>query len=343
MLFSGHMLSRSACVFLGCVLLFSIHPGVAWDEPPLGLIEVEVPKENPLTEAKVALGKRLFFDTSLSRDGSIACATCHVPIQAFAQRGSAVSKGVEGRVGRRNAPSLLNVAFAKSLFHDGRSASLEDQAWLPILAEDEMGNQTEQEVLDRLSASKEYLQLFNEAFGGERPDKLSVARALASYQRTLLSGNSSFDRWNWGERDGLSELAHEGYKLFAGQALCWQCHPLNSSGAVVLTDHGFHDTGVSYLGDQKLRADAKRGSADLGRFEVTKRSRDRWLYRTPSLRNVALTAPYMHDGSIATLREVVEFYNRAEGKGELQPLHLNEKQVAALVAFLEAFTGDQPQ
>ena len=343
MSFRETKLLQSGKFLLGLAVLFPITNGSASEEPPYGLVEIVSPSDNPLTEQKVALGKRLFFDKTLSRDGSVSCATCHVPSEAFAQRGHAVSKGVDGRVGRRNAPSLLNVAFAKSLFHDGRSASLEDQAWQPILAEEEMGSESEQEVLERLGASEEYVASFKEVFGVEQPDKVSVARALASYQRTLLSGNSAFDKWNWGESDALSEAAHEGYKLFAGQAMCWQCHPLNSPGAVLLTDHTFHDTGLSYISEQKRKREGKPGDAteDLGRFEVTGQAKDRWQYRTPSLRNVALTAPYMHDGSIATLVDVVEFYNRAEGKGELQPLNLDEEQVHALVAFLEALTGDQ--
>ena len=304
------------------------------EEPPLGLVEVVDPEGNPSTPAKTALGERLFFDPILSRDGSVSCATCHVPTEAFAQRGRATSTGVDGAAGRRNAPSLLNVAFAKTLFHDGRAASLEDQAWLPILALDEMGNTSEGEVIERLNASTEYVEEFKTAFGVELPTKATVAQALASYQRTLLSGNSAFDSWNWGESAALRDAAHEGYKLFAGQALCWQCHPLNSSDAVLLTDHRFHDTGVSHLNTQA----GKPG--DLGRFEVTGVSTDRMKFRTPSLRHVALTAPYMHDGSLATLKEVVQFYNRAQGKGELQALNLDDEQVNALVAFLEALTGE---
>ncbi|MGK0188529.1 MAG: cytochrome c peroxidase [Verrucomicrobiales bacterium] len=302
-------------------------------ELPLGLIEVEAPEGNPVTDAKVQLGKRLFFDKSLSRDGTVACSSCHIPEQAFAQRGHPVSSGVAGRRGRRNSPSLFNVAFAKTLFHDGRAGSLEEQAWQPILAMDEMGNTSEQVVIDLLSASDDYVAAFHAAFDSNTgPTKATVAQALASYQRTLLSGNSAFDRWNWGESEALSTRAHEGYQLFAGQALCWQCHPLNSSGAVLLTDQQFHNTGLAAL---KPNADQ-----DLGRYEFTGEAKDRWHYRTPSLRNVALTAPYMHDGSIATLREVVEFYNRAEGRGELQPLQLNEAEVTALVAFLEALTSE---
>jgi cytochrome c peroxidase len=246
----------------------------------------------------------------------------------------AKSEGVDGKIGRRNTPSLLNVAFAKNLFFDGRAASLEEQAWEPILAEDEMGNASEEEVLERLGASDEYRGLFSAAFGNDPPNKESVAKALACFQRTLLSGNSAFDRWNAG-KPALSKEAHEGYQLFIGRAQCWQCHPLNSEAAVLMTDHTFHQTGVS------SGKDADGTTVDLGRIEVTKESIDRLQFKTPSLRNVALTPPYMHDGSINTLKEVVEFYNRAESAGELLPLQLDDAESNALVAFLESLTGER--
>lgn len=301
----------------------------AVESVPLGLVAVEHPESNPYTEAKHALGKELFFDKGLSVDGTVSCATCHHPDEAFAQRGVAVSEGVAGKLGRRNSPSLLNVAYAKSLFFDGRSETLEDQAWEPILADDEMGNASEEEVLERLRKSEIYRDHFDRAFGDAEPTKEGVAKALACFQRTLLSGNSAFDRWNSGEA-ALSKEAETGYQLFIGRAQCWQCHPLNSEASLLMTDHSFHRTDVSN-GEEPL---------DLGRIEVTKERIDRHLFKTPSLRNVALTAPYMHDGSIATLKEVVEFYNRAEGQGELLPLNLSDEQLDALVAFLESFTGE---
>ena len=300
---------------------------------PLGLVPVEHPASNPLTDAKRLLGEKLFFDKSLSRDGSISCATCHKPSEAFAQRGVARSKGMDGKLGRRNTPSLLNVVFAKNLFLDGRSASLEDQAWEPILAEDEMGNASEEEVLERLRASEAYRGLFKRAFGNDEPNKETVAKALACFQRTLLSGNSAYDRWYAG-KPALGKEAHEGYQLYIGRAQCWQCHPLNRESAVLMTDHSFHNTGVP------VRKAADGTAVDLGRIEVTKKSIDRLQFRTPSLRNVELTPPYMHDGSIATLKEVLDFYNRAEDSVGLDQLHLSDTEVNALVAFLKAFTGD---
>ena len=311
------------------------------ERPPLGLVEVEHPKSNPPTEAKINLGKRLFFDTLLSRDGTISCATCHIPEQAFAHRGEARSRGIGGRLGHRNSPSLLNVAFAQSLFHDGRSPALEDQVWEPLLDENEMGNHSEKDLLQRLGAAEEYVRMFSEAFGVDHPDKDSVSKALAVYQRTLLSGNSLYDQWYWGNPDALSKQAKIGYGLFIGRAQCWQCHPLNSETALLFTDHSFHNTGVSAASTKQLLQGEEPLLPDLGRFEHTKETIDRFHFKTPSLRNVALTPPYMHDGSIPTLKGVVQFYNQAEENSELLSLYLDENEVDALVAFLESLTGDQ--
>ena len=334
--------ARSSLLLATTILLF-LHGATCADEDelPLGLAPLS-PNHYPPEGPEVGLGEKLFFDKNLSRDGTVSCATCHIPEEAFAQRGAVTSKGIDGQLGRRNSPSLLNVTFARKLFLDGRSDSLEDQAWQPILASDEMGNKTEKEVLDRLAKSKHYTQEFKKSFGIDRPDKASVAKALASYQRTLVSGNSPFDQWNWaGEEDAISPQAIRGFDLFAGQALCWQCHSLGGDDGVTLTDQQFHNTGVGWLGEQRRKKGGSEVKEDFGRFETTKNERDRWQYKTPSLRNVALTAPYMHDGSIATLKEVVEFYNLGGGDGATQPLYLEEAEIGAIVAFLEALTGDQ--
>jgi cytochrome c peroxidase len=325
--------------------LWPVAAGFA-DELPLGLARLDPDQVAPAA-AEVRLGKKLFFDKKLSIDGSVSCATCHVPEEAFAQRGRAVSVGVGGKLGRRNSPSLLNVGFAKQLFVDGRSESLEDQAWQPILAAEEMGNGSVGEVLDRIAGAAPYAELFHEAFGTETPDKASVAKALASYQRTLLSGNSPFDQWYWGgEKEAISPQAIEGFNLFSGQALCWQCHSIGGDHGIIFTDQLFHNTGVEWRSREKRKgvdsgnADAP-GQDDHGRFEATGKERDREHFKTPSLRNIALTPPYMHDGSFATLEEVVDFYNRGGGDGSTQPLYLNEEDQKAIVAFLECLTGDQ--
>ena len=335
--------ARTFCV-IGSAILFA--GPLCRAESPLGLSEVQAPEDNPLTKAKIELGKRMFFDKNMSSDGRISCASCHDPGEAFAKRGEAISPGVGGKLGRRNSPSLLNVAFAESLFMDGRAESLEAQAWEPLLADDEMGNKSEQEVLDRLSASADYVRLFKEAFG-KAPDKEGVAKALASYQRTLLSGNSAFDRWNWGgEDDALKGKAYEGYELFAGRAQCWQCHPLNGNG-ILLTDHDFHDTGVAKRSAEEIEKRTKTKKAgemllakDRGRFEVSKRALDKWKYKTPSLRNVELTAPYMHDGSLKTLNDVLQFYNEGGRESSVQILNLTDEEIEAIIAFLESLTGD---
>jgi len=339
----SHVTDRWQVAFFTWLWLAMVAPA---DELPLGLARLD-PEEPPPPAAEVRLGKELFFDKRLSVDGSVSCATCHVPAEAFAQRGRPVSEGVGGKLGRRNSPSLLNVTFAKHLFLDGRSNSLEDQAWQPILAADEMGNHTVEEVLERLAGLASYATLFRDASGTEVPDKATVATALASYQRTLLSGNSPFDQWYWGgEKEAISPLAIEGFNLFSGQALCWQCHSVGGDHGITFTDQQFHNTGVEWLSRQK-REEAEAGNPDQsradddGRFEATGKTRDREHYKTPSLRNIALTPPYMHDGSFETLAEVVEFYNRGGGDGSTQPLYLNEGEQEAIVAFLECLTGDQ--
>ncbi len=249
------------------------------DELPLGLARLD-PEEPPPPAAEVRLGKELFFDKRLSVDGSVSCATCHVPAEAFAQRGRPVSEGVGGKLGRRNSPSLLNVTFAKHLFLDGRSDSLEDQAWQPILAADEMGNHTVEEVLDRLAGIASYATLFRDASGTEVPDKAAVATALASYQRTLLSGNSPFDQWYWGgEKEAINPLAIEGFNLFSGQALCWQCHSVGGDHGITFTDQQFHNTGVEWLSRKKRRTSRPRNpdqsarADDDGRFEASGKTR----------------------------------------------------------------------
>jgi cytochrome c peroxidase len=327
------------------VVGFSSVSPVAADDLPLGLAPLN-PEAALQPPAEVALGKRLFFDTVLSRDGTVSCATCHIPEEAFAQRGQAVSKGVDGKTGRRNSPSLLNVAFTRHLFLDGRSSSLEDQAWQPILADDEMGNRSVEDVLERLASSPAYPPLFKEVFGVERPDKESVAKALASFQRSLLSGNSPFDRWYWsGAEDAMSPAAIKGFDLFAGEAFCWQCHQVAGDDGLLFTDDQFHNTGVSWRSEQagKRRAGANkdRPKPDLGRFEATGEPIDQRQFKTPSLRNVALTPPYMHDGSLETLEDVVAFYNQGGGDGTMHPLYLEDAQVKAIVEFLKCLTGDQ--
>ncbi len=295
---------------------------------PVGLdLHMPVPEDNPLTAAKAALGRRLFFDPILSADRAIRCATCHDPARAFAD-GRPRAVGVFGREGPRGAPSLLNAGYARRLFWDGRASSLDAQVLQPIVNPTEMGMSLDS-VVARLRGSGEYRAAFAAAF----PDGVTatnLGRALASYVRTLLSGGAPVDRFYDGDPAALGEDALRGFRLFVGKAGCNVCH----LGAL-FSDDGFHNTGVGW------------GGADTGRHGVTGREEDRGRFNTPSLRNVALTAPYMHDGSLATLDDVVAFYDRGGNPNpnlarEVRPLGLTTRERADLAAFLRALTGSQP-
>ena len=282
------------------------------------------PADNPLTPAKARLGRRLFFDPVLSADRSVACATCHDPAHGFAGT-SPAAVGAHGRTGRRNAPSLLNVAYHTAFFWDGRAATLEEQALQPIADPREMDSSPE-EAVRRLRADPTYVAQFREAFG-EEVGPQTLARALASFERTLVAGNSAVDRFRAGRVTDLPAAARQGLWLFESRAGCWRCH----SGAA-LTDGKFHNTGIGWGGD------------DLGRMAVTGRDADRGLFKTPTLRNVARTGPYMHDGSVATLAEVVRYYGRGGNANPhldpaVKPLALSDDDVRHLVAFLEALTS----
>ncbi len=284
--------------------------------------------DNPLTEAKVQLGRKLFFDPILSADGTVSCASCHQPQRGFAGP-ERVALGIKGKRSQRNAPTLLNRAYGTSFFWDGRVASLEEQALHPIESPQEMGGTTA-EAVKRLQAHQDYPALFQAVF----PDGVTaanIARALASFERVLLTGNSRVDRFRTGDVQALSENERHGLWLYESRAQCWRCH----SGSN-LSDEGFHNTGVSW-GKEPL---------DLGRYGVTKQDGDRGRFKTPTLRGLTKTAPYMHDGSLSTLEEVVVFYNQGGGKNPhldavLAPLGLSKEEVKSLVAFLRALSDDQ--
>ncbi len=321
--------------------------------PPLGL----PPLPQSPDPAAAALGRRLFFDRRLSGNATLSCAMCHVPEQGFTQNELATPVGIEGRSVRRNAPALYNVAYRPSLFRDGRAAALEEQVISPLLAENEMGNPSMAAVVGRIAGH--YGGAFREVFGSA-PTEETLASALAAYQRTLLSADSPWDRWFFGAQPrALGAEARRGFELFR-QAGCAGCHRVGDESAL-FTDHAYHDTGVAHR--SALRAAGERSLQiapgvvvplrtpisvpeveDLGRMEVTGRAEDRWKFRTPSLRNVALTAPYMHDGSLGTLWDVVRFYaaGGSPHPGQdprIRPLALTEADVTALVAFLESLTG----
>lgn len=337
------------------------------EHPPLGLPPLPEPSGMPLTRARIELGRKLFFDRRLSENATLSCAMCHIPGQGFTSQELATAVGFEGHTVRRNAPTLYNVAYAQRLFHDGRETRLERQVWGPLLTASEMGNPSAGSVLDRLAALPDYPGLFERAFADERPTQQTLGAALASYERTLLSGNSPFDRWHFGHDPvALPDAAIRGFHIFSGRAGCSACHLVGGSSAL-FTDQELHNTGIGYRrataertqtlrvklapGDYvdvdraTLRAVSEPPPSDLGLYEITEDPRDRWKYKTPSLRNVALTAPYMHDGSLATLRRVVAFYNAGGVPNELldpriRPLDLSSQEVSDLVAFLESLTGD---
>jgi cytochrome c peroxidase len=343
--------------------LAAAHAAAAQDAAALGL-PVAAPRADALLAERAALGRKLFMDRRLSRNGTMSCGMCHVPEQGFAVIEMAKAVGIEGRGLRRNAPTVLNVGFHRFLFHDGREMSLEAQAWRPLLAADEMGNDTRETVVARIAALPDYAGQFERAFPRRGLATETVATALADYQRTLVSGGSRFDRWFYGGESGaLTAEEQRGFALFAGQAHCVSCHTFGRYDAL-FTDHSFHNTGVGWARAQRqgelavplapgveTRVPLQTVSdlfgaepADHGRFEVTGHSADRFAYRTPSLRNVALTPPYMHDGSLPTLEAVVDFYERGgienPGKDPLvYALQLDAAEKRALVAFLRTLTG----
>ncbi len=335
--------------------------------PPLGLPPVPVPPDNPLTPQKIELGRRLFFDRRLSLNDTFSCAMCHVPEQGFAHNELATAVGIEGRTVRRNAPTVYNVAYFERLFHDGRENRLEQQVWGPLLAPNEMGNPSVGALIEKLRGLPGYEAAFREAFPGRGLAIETLGMAIASYERTLVSGGSPFDRWYYGrDADALDVSAQRGFALFAGRAGCSGCHPLGPDHAL-FTDGALHNTGIGYAAsmgsgaaptqrvqvgpgawlevERALLAQVSEPRpADLGRYEITLDPADRWKYRTPTLRNVALSAPYMHDGSLGTLREVVAFYDRGGTPNEgldprIRPLGLGAGEIDDLVAFLGALTG----
>jgi cytochrome c peroxidase len=338
-----------------------------FNNPPLGLPAVPVPADNPVTAAKVKLGRKLFYDRRLSLNDTMSCAMCHVPEQGFANNELALAVGLEGRSVRRNSPTLYNVAYVERLFHDGRETSLEQQAWIPLLMRNEMANPAIGAVINKLRSMSDYDGLFEAAFDGRGPGMETIGAALASYQRTLISANSPFDRWFYDQQeDALNSQAQRGYQLFSGKALCSTCHLIGEKSAL-FTDHKLHNTGVGWHASMaptpkeqrvlvapgiyatvtaaKIAMVGHPEMGDVGLYEITQNPNDRWRYKTPGLRNVALTAPYMHDGSLLTLADVVAQYNQGGYSNEglsplIQPLDLNAAEQAELVAFLESLTGD---
>lgn len=286
-------------------------------------------KTNSLTLQKVDLGRDLFFDKRLSVDGTVSCASCHDPATAFAGRDT-LAIGVKNQIGTRNAPTILNSVFSKTYFWDGRASTLEEQAKQPLLNSTEMGMATEAALVARLSSIDDYRQRFRRIFprGGITLD--NVAIAIAAYERTLLSKDSPFDRFMEGDRNAVTDNQKKGWELFKGKAQCIDCHPYTKSSPF-FTDSKFYNTGISM--------------SELGRFLVTQKPGDIGAFKTPTLRDIELTWPYMHDGSIKTLLDVMKFYNQGGGKNsnldaKLQPLHLTDEEMNCIVEFMRSLTSE---
>lgn len=292
------------------------------------LPKMPIPAHNLQTDAKVELGKMLFFDTRLSKGNAISCAFCHNPGTGWADARQ-FSVGVGGGQGGRQAPTVLNTGYQAVQFWDGRAGSLEEQALGPIQNPIEMA-ETLPRVVKKLKAAPEYKARFREVFGTEVSAE-GIARAIAAFERTVVSTNSAFDKYQAGDKAAMSEAAVRGLALFVGKARCGLCH----NGAN-FTDNRFHNLGVPQVGPLK---------EDLGRYAVTRQDKDRGGFKTPTLRSVAQTAPYMHDGAFKTLEEVIDFYDKGGGKNPqldpfITPLNLTPDEKKDLVEFMKALTGE---
>jgi len=307
---------------------------------PLGLPAVPFPPDNPPTAETIALGRKLYYDPILSVDNTISCATCHDPEHGFADKDS-VSTGVQGKKGTRNSPTVWNSAYYMLQFWDGRAPSLEKQAEGPVQNPVEMAH-TLAGVEQKLAANPEYVVEFEKAFGPGPITYQMVAKAIATFERTVISGNSPFDRFHYGgDKKALSLAAQRGLKVFMdpNKGNCSTCHTIGEKFAL-LTDNKFHNLGVG--------ANTRGELSDLGLYDQSKNEVHKGAFKTPSLRNIALTAPYMHDGSLLTLKDVVDFY---VGGGNSNPYldkqmraldFLSRQERDDLVAFMESLTGEIP-
>jgi cytochrome c peroxidase len=307
---------------------------------PLGLPPLPIPSDNPPTAQAIALGRKLFYDKRLSVDSSIACSSCHDPRYDFTD-GSSLSRGVAGAIGVRNAPTILNAAYLPLQFWDGRAISLEQQAASPIFEPREM-HQARTTALPRLGDDPVYQLLFKQTFGTSEVTVGRVEKALASFERTVLSGNSAFDRYQYsGDKSALTPQQVQGLAVFIdpNRGNCAACHSLNPASAL-FTDGKFHNTGEG-------AGDAGQ-FFDTGRFHETKVETDTGAFKTPTLRNVANTAPYMHDGKLRTLKDVVDFYAGGGNSNpyldpDMKKIHLTAQERVALVEFLKSLTGELPR
>jgi cytochrome c peroxidase len=320
------------------------------------ILAAYVPEDNALTPQRIALGRKLYFDKRLSKDGTVACATCHDVTRGFTDQ-LAGSKGIGGQTGKRNAPTTLNVVLLQILFWDGRSPTLDHQATQPILNPVEMGMADGAAAMKAISEDAEYQKAFKDAYGRDMNYE-DLGRAIAAFERTLVFVDSPLRRYLAGDEKAISADARAGFDLYNGKGRCAACHPLNPSNPLG-TDNRFHNVGVSarHQDFEKLARDAiKRlgedssekkldelavGSdlSELGRFMVTRNRSDMGAFRTPLILNIGITAPYMHDGSMKTLWDVMDHYNKGGEAnpfldGGIEPLALTEKEIDQLVALL---------
>jgi len=320
---------------------------------PADLWELLVPPDSPVTPERVALGRRLYFDKRLSSDGTVSCATCHDPAKGFAD-GKKVSEGIGGKKGARNAPTVLNAVFNEFQFWDGRAPSLEEQAKGPMINSVEMGMSSHDDVIKAVTIP-DYRDDFQKVFG-RAPRIDDVVAAIAAFERTVVSGDSAFDRFTAGDKTAMSAEAQRGWALWNGKARCNTCHPFGDA-TPNFSDNKFHNIGVAAKG-RDFAAIARQAATiadpaelafhpdftELGRFVATRQPKDIGAFKTSGLRDIALTAPYMHDGSEATLLDVVKFYDKGGEPnpyldGGIVPLKLTAQEMQDLVKFMESLTG----
>ena len=356
-----------ALLFLTAAAYVAAQPPTPGAPAPVPLFSDEViksftPADNPISDAKAKLGDMIFDEKRVSTDGSVACNTCHSPRNGFTTHTEA-SRGVGDQIGKRNAPSILNAMFYKTLFWDGRAATLEEQATLPILNPVEMGQKDPKDVVAKLAAIPDFVQAFQQVFG-HPVNWEDMGKALAAFERTRLSTEAPFDRFVHGDQKALNASQARGWALFTGKAGCGSCHSYDPA-LPLFGDNRFHNTGAaahrqdfnqlakraeeSSTGAGKTEIDKlalETDFSELGRFLVTKKKEDIGAFKTPFLREVLLTGPYMHDGSLETLWDVVEFFNKGGARNPfldagMKPLGLTDGEVEDLVNFLGALTSDR--
>lgn len=341
----------------------------------LGLPPVPVPADNPQTDAKIKLGDQLYHDERFSADGKVSCATCHSREKGFTDN-LRVSIGFKKQMGTRNAPTVINAAYYTSLFWDGREPDLEGQSKQPPINPVEGGLANHEPILNVIRNDEKYTKAFNDVFGvsGDSISMEHVSRAIASFERTIVSGNSPFDQYNYaGNKKAMTASQIRGLEIFRLNGRCVSCHVIEETQAI-FTDNRFHNIGIGFKKIQhteaetaaKMLASKRRGEdidvtvltqenlSEIGRFAVTENPTHVGAFKTPTLRNIAVTFPYMHDGSLKTLKDVVDFYDNGGRvkesdalsgflSGGIKPLGLSNKEKKDLVAFLEALTSPEYQ